>query len=69
MSCANEMLFVITNLNGDNSVFRANFAALPKSCMVTKTSTVSAAKKALSLFKRVQVFSLRFAADHVRNDF
>ena len=51
MSCANEMLFVITNLNGDNSVFKANFAALPKSCIVTKTSTVSAAKKALSLFK------------------
>ena len=52
MSCANEMLFVRTNLNGDNSVFRANFAALPtKSCILTKTSTVSAAKKALSLFK------------------
>ena len=45
------MLFVITNLNGDNSVFKANFAALPKSCIVTKTPTVSAAKKALSLFK------------------
>lgn len=51
MSCANEMPFVITNLNGDNSVFRVNFAALSKSRIVTKTSTVSAAKKALSLFK------------------
>ena len=51
MSCANEMPFVITNLNGDNSVFRVNFAALPKSGIVTQTSTVSAAKKALSLFK------------------
>ena len=29
MSCANEILLVITNLNGDNSVFRVNFAALP----------------------------------------
>ena len=51
MSCANEMPFVITNLNGDNSVFRVNFAALPKGRIVTQTSTVSAAKKALSLFK------------------
>lgn len=51
MSGANEMPFVITNLNGDNSVFRANFVALPKSRIVTKRSTVSAPKKALSLFK------------------